>query len=265
MNTLLSHRKRNTAVLGIFVYLSFFTFKYQFAFNFEVDIDLSYPLYLSAVILALIACGSLLTEHRPAPIGSIVLLFSAAGILFFQALSLPYYGLENECLTTISAMLSFLLLLRLFLGVSDVPLVIRIVVLFMVVQMLIGIVQLLSNDSDDKTMVGTGTIGNSGIFACYIVIHIPFVVFLLKRINGKVWMKYTLAFGYFSGVLLILYFTRSRTAIIAFAGLMTAMGLLEYGRQIKQAVKRWKWPLLGAGVVMAGLLFPLVHYLIGMK
>ena len=252
-------------MLGVLGYLSFFVFKYPFAFNFEVDQSLSYPLYLSAVLVALVAGGSMLAGHRTAPIGLAALFFFVAGALFLQALSLPYYGLENEYLVTMVAMLSFFLLLRLFLQAPDIPVVLRIVVLFALVEMLIGVVQLVSGDSSDKTTLITGTIGNSGIFACYIAVHIPFVVYLLKKSNGKAGMKYTIAFVYFLTVVLILYFTRSRTAIIAFVGMMTAMGLLEYRRQIKQAFKKWKWPLLGVGAAMIALLIPVMHYLSGMK
>src|SRR5579859_7883920 len=113
MRPLFSMKRRVVILLSLFVYLCFFVFVYPFAFNFEVDHNFYYPLYLSGVIVACLAGGMLLADGAVTPC-KVLLLLAPVGVLFFQSVAPPVYGIANEYLTVIGSMLAVFVLLRCF-------------------------------------------------------------------------------------------------------------------------------------------------------
>ena len=257
--------QRLAILLLLLFYLIFFTYLYPFAFNLEIFINTSYFLYLSTVILAMLSAVFLLSTHKPVPASQIMVFCVISGILFFQAVAPAVYGLSNEYLTSISTLLVVFITLRIFFSISDAPFIILCLLLFMIMQVFIGVDQFAKCLPEERSTLITGTLNNSGIFACYIVIHIPLLVFLLKNRRISRVIKYMTLTIFGALIALLLYYTQSRTAIICALFIVAAILFVEYYDNIKKIFTRSGWLAVGSPLVIVVIGCFIVYYLFKIK
>lgn len=217
------------AILVVTFLYCLFLFVFPYAFNFKTDSNGHY------LVVAVTTTGFLLIAlfHRPATVLQI------GAVLLAIAISLGYlYGsndaVGNEYLAFCYA-LGIVTWLLLTLDSAAIHWPARIfAVLFLY----------------EIVLAGTGAFQNSGIFAIYLVVNLPFCWFLLfngalgnpgvrgnagvggnPAVRGKVWrwVRGGIFFGLALFCLGIVLIVRSRTALVAFVAMGVAILVWEYG------------------------------------
>jgi hypothetical protein len=204
--------------------ITYYFFRYPFSFNFETDQNGQYfPLLVS---LSGLWIGAILQTFRKEKRYVLTGLFT---LLLLATISFSnQYSFSNEYIINIATViftLSFLISLSVSL-LNTIPLII---LLFFFWQLGLAFLQFSWNS--DNPLRLQGSLQNSGVFSCYLIVHLP-LLFYLFFLSSKTLLPFAgrririFAFTILCGfILLILYKTRSRTASVALPVIVIAMYL----------------------------------------
>jgi len=237
--------------LSICLAVGYFLFYYRFSFNYETDIYGQYllvfalPVYLASIILFLRNGGSV---HANIIVVNLII----AGITCISLIYSNYYSFSNEHFFVIIA-IGFLAGSLCFSDVKiTASILIHVFFFFFLFQMIVGVYQLINGASreQNEALGLQGTLQNSGIFACYLVVHLPLLTYLFQRSRNTV-KKTKIAspnrhIGIVRIIRLILFLvivsttccliikTESRTAYIALFLTILSLLLSKYGPDFKK-------------------------------
>ncbi|MGE7777766.1 O-antigen ligase family protein [Chitinophaga sp. NPDC101104] len=224
----------------------FFVFYYRFSFNYELGMNEQYKLIfvlpVVAAVLGLAMPGGGSNRLYAIVPGMLI----ALGLLL---LSGGKYSFSNEHGWAIAA--CGLLAMGMFWSAGQ-EIIVAIFVMVFIVQLSLGCMQLydavLTGQSASRLL--QGSLQNSGVFGCYLVIQLPLAIWLVRRyVDGK--LGKTVALIISSVAIGLMCVTGSRTACIALAATMAA-GLCGYYRENLARVLK-TWPSLATwGLILAG-------------
>ncbi|GAB3431240.1 O-antigen ligase family protein [Niabella aquatica] len=268
----------------------FFMFHYRFAFNYETEINDHYYLVFSIPFLLLVLVLNTLGNPGAVSLKKILWLLPVIAICLLLLFS-NKYSFGNEY---------FVVLVSVFFLSSTVALTKNKKVLYGIITVIIatfffelytGLQQWLEAKSygDHTALAIKGTLQNSGVYACYLVVHLPMLSHLtpqapLRAERGSClrpiftrrrqvrcllllhWLRIILPLAAFVLSGLLIYHTQSRTAYIAFFITVAGWAFSRYGSIIGQKLK----PLPKALIVCTGLgMLALTafagYYLFGLK
>lgn len=192
---------KNLSLFSCFYFL--LVSEYLFSFNYEVTKHYQY--YLLPVVTGILLFDLLLQlciPHLPFSRVAVALLLALLPWLGCLCYSV-FYNAANEHLTIVMSLVSFCVVLLLA-GLPVMRFVWLVVAIAYVLQIGYGAYRYFGNLSD----FFSGSLQNPGIYACYVVIHLPLVWYILR---GRVfiWSLFLLI------TLFIVYIDRSRTAFLA--------------------------------------------------
>lgn len=220
---------KNTIYILAFILLAsllfYFIAAYPYAFNYEVEIT-HYNLLISfcALVLEILVIYSFFHETLYTHTGSWLAL--TCMLLFFCIFLSKDYA--NEYLTVLIVITSAFVSMSITASsrlIFSVAVYIFIIYLY---EVGLGLYQFATIDpyTVDRSLLIQGSLQNSGIYACYLVVHLPFANYLVFGIKDNWPFLTNLSISLFAkrliyiSFLFILFFlvayTQSRTAIIAF-------------------------------------------------
>ena len=206
----------------LYTYALFFS---PFSFNFEINSPGSnYILSFTGVLFCLYLIYGTLTSAEtymtiPA-MAYILIVYCSATLLFYGSFS-------NEQLSIVLSLLFIFILFQLF-NADFLRFMIFIFVSFTFIEASVLIYQWLSYRSfKNAFLFFNGSLHNSGILACFMVIHFPFLIYMIKRGVNSAITRALLTGGVILFVLFTIYITQSRTALVAFAFIIAVISLRE--------------------------------------
>jgi len=201
--------------------------KYPFSFNYEIEINNQY--FLLSYATALFAGWAMLRWLRGRPVVPLEqILIGMISLIIGIAFFLPMYSTANEHFTVLCS-IGLMTSLLVYSSVQAIKWIWAAVGCFYLWQLCLGMIQyfvLTGHDGHDEAGL-TGSLRNSGIYSCYMVLHLPVIWFFLHhqmtRTRGVFRPANIFAFFIILTVLL-LKANHSRTAMIALV--VVAAGLL---------------------------------------
>jgi hypothetical protein len=265
----------------------YFIFRYPFAFNFETDNNGQYL----AAFLGISVFTVLIVISSRVKIFNRGFYFncSVIAILFTVMTCTRKYSISNEYYVT--AVVAFLIyfFFRLI-NLTGSSILLYFLAAVFIWQLCVALVQLNGVESSINPLSIKGTLRNSGIFSCYLVVQLPFLFYLFfkkkKKISNReisfekefidisqrrrvikqfiTTGRRVLFFVIILFVLFIIYKTKSRTAFIAIT--ITSISMLWFYMQanLKQSSKILNFSLLNgkklAGVIIC-IFVPFILYI----
>jgi hypothetical protein len=278
----------------LFLYF-FFNFQYRFSFNFETDNnDQYYLIYcIPFFFLIILIARGWKDRLRITPLSIFNSLFIITLLLLFSFSE--YFSFPNEHFSVIASIIMlFSVSLITQQGSTWIKTVIVVSFLISVSQVIMGILQFFEFfDADDLYLLITGSLQNSGVYSCALVIQLPFIfycIFDLKwneilhnRYFGKYYtntflgrifrqktvVKFLKASLFLIVLLLVffaLYLTKSRTALVAFLITVPIFLIMKSEYAIKNKWKKVsKIQLITGAFVMIGLFVFAIYFLFHIK
>lgn len=192
---------------------------YPFSFNVNPDVNFhSLAILLSLGFFIVFLWTYLLSgKTLEVCIIDILLLIAFLGFLSFIIFQHPALNLNNEIFTCYGIMLIAYFVLRLsspWVTTFYIPLLF---IFFFIVEICIGINQyfIFRDSGAELALKIRGTLQNSGVYSIYLVLNLPFCYYLLQLVlkNNKAPLTILIVLSFF--ITMILYFTKSRTAIVS--------------------------------------------------
>jgi hypothetical protein len=227
------------AFLWVLVYFLFYD---TFAFNYESYLNQQYVLIFWLPILVMQFFWLYRNiEHLYNPV---IPLFIISFVLCLICASSHYsFGNEYFFTTTIIAAISYGVFL--FRSVYLLRVIVSAFLLLFIVELYLGMVQRFSSPYNGGLQI-TGSLKNSGVYACYLVVNLPFLYWLYSTIRRSILksnnprITFSILRILFALALVIvsylIYCTKSRTAFISFGGTTAYFLWLNYKDQILQIV-----------------------------
>jgi tetratricopeptide (TPR) repeat protein len=252
----------------------FFLFKYRFAFNYEVDINDHYYLIFAVPLLLLMILLNLFIGPNSPSLQKILWLSVVFALSFLLLLS-KFYSFGNEYFVVLAAVFFINSCLAIISDKKLIYVVLIIVTLMYFFELYIGLQQyfeVLAYETNTALLI-KGTLENSGVFACYLVVHLPLLNLanmLLPRATGLNRILncacIIVLFAAFVLTCFLIYQTQSRTAYIALFVTITSGLFFRYGSTLKDVVKRTSKIRLAAIVSVALVIISFAgYYLFAMK
>lgn len=266
---------------GITLYLLYyFIFTYPFSFNFEIELNGQYILgylfpFFSLMLLIQIVQKPAIGTYPSFFIYLILLLF----LLLISFTSM--FSFSNEHFFIIATIVIFSGTAVLFSEWLPFRMIIIIFLLLFLYELTTGIEQYFdSADSANVSLLIKGDLQNSGIYACWLVIQLPFAYYALFHLSFKQeisrkWQTFHRAL-YLSkivlfvllliAVLFIVYQAQSRSAMMALVTYFLTHSAYQWGGYIKAKTAALSRPVLLA--ITAVLLAPIAfgaYYLFYLK
>lgn len=224
----------------------FFVFHYQFAFNYETEQNNQYYLVLLLPLVSAHLVLSFLDKEVVFTKG--VLLWLSAVTLFCSLLLFSnYYSFGNEYFFVLISV--FFISGGLYFTKHPVciDVIIALILSIYVFELYSGVLQWAENRYNSDTALSVkGTLENSGVYACYLVVHLPLLNFARENLIAKISKRYALTvlitfLLLLSISILLIYQTQSRTAYISLFVTITAWMLHKYGQKMWRKVKQLFW------------------------
>ncbi|MCO5237802.1 MAG: O-antigen ligase family protein [Chitinophagaceae bacterium] len=227
-------------ITGWSVAFLFFTLYYRFAFNYRIEVNDHYFLVFSIPFLLLVVLLNAFNNPRIISVKKILWSLLVITICLLLLLS-KYYSFGNEYFVVlvsvffINTAVGFIQNKKI---IYTIPTILTVVWLF---ELYIGIQQWLHAKSydDNIALAIKGTLENSGVYACYLAIHLPLLNFAKENLIGKPCKLYTIPIQLLSCLALLLsafliYQTESRTAYITLFIILAGWVFLKYKVEIIQ-------------------------------
>lgn len=260
-------------VTGWSIAFLFFMFRYRFAFNYEIEINDHYYLVFSIPFLLLAALLNIFSNPGAISLRRITLglaVITGCLLLLFS----KYYSFGNEYFVVL---LSVLFINGALAFISNKKFLYAIPAIIMAVwfiQLYIGMQQWLEAKSygDSAVLAVKGSLQNSGVYACYLAIHLTLLNIISQRVKNlryyKIlyWVQLTLLAAAAALSCFLIVITQSRTAYIALFITLTGWAFLKYGTALKQKLRQLPRviPFL-AGVLVLAAAGVALYYLFGIK
>jgi hypothetical protein len=235
-----------------------------FSFNYIVE---SYPchyIFINGILISyLLSEIYWITQTTNTVQASDIVLIALLGTIFFVSnYGNTYINFSNERLMY---SLGFLLLAR----ISDRHLFKEDFKLLLIGSLAICIFQLgnaiysaISISEMDPNLNFASSIGNSGIFSCYLVVHLPILHYWLIS-RGRNRFQIIFIILAFTACLCAIVFTKSRTALIAWIFLFVIKIVPFYREQLKARLTFFnKWHLFAIIFIVIGVLVTIGYYII---
>ncbi len=239
----------------------FFVFYYRFSFNYEIGMNDQYKLVFALPVAAAVL-GLARPERDRRWLG--VVLPGVAMALGLLLLLSDRYSFANEHGWVVAA--CGLLAMGMF-WLPGKEIVIAFFVAVFVVQLCLGSMQLYGamHTGQDSTRLLQGSLQNSGVFDCYLVIQLPLAIWLAHKYPGG---KAGRIIGVAVAVVAIglMVAAGSRTACIALAATAAAGIWGCFGKRIGAVLKTWpSVAIWGLGLTGAAAAALGAYVLFGMK
>jgi|GEM_PF-2858670 len=198
--------------LVIFLPLIYFLFAFPFSFNYSIDVRCSsYLLPLYTILFLIFQMIGVVTKSMESRIEKSFNLF----LLVFVFVCYVIYNnaiIDNDHATII--FVSLIAASYIFRATTP-SLTIFWMGCFVLFWVQI-IVCLYQSYFADRPEAITGTLGNSGILSSFLIVGLPVCIFCLKSMPNRRWRNLVIC-AYLFLIILIIYFTQARTAIICLA------------------------------------------------
>lgn len=244
-------------------------FQYTFSYNYMVEINMHYFIFLSSLICFLVfICIHFLTEkvfsfHIVDLLVIAFLIYSFVCISFNSTL----LNLSNEyficCI--IMAMIYFIIRLSsLFIIQYFIHFLITV---FFLYELYTGIRQLFFNlnTKNNLSLLITGSLQNSGVYSYYLIISFPLYLYSVKSLPCNPVIKKICSVIMLLLIVVILYVTKSRTAMIAFSVVIVSFSGFTYRDGVKKIIRFVRYNRIFFGSVLILLVSCIVYLLIKMK
>jgi tetratricopeptide (TPR) repeat protein len=225
------------SLLSLLFYL--LLFRYTFSYNFMPEVNTQYLIFLQVMMALFIFIIfnffsiKIVSFHLIDALLVVLFLYSLLNILFDSTL----LNLNNDYFIWCVIMVAVYFVIRM-----SSPFVVHyflpfIIVIFFLFELYKGVQQLFLNFNigDSLSLSINGSLKNSGIYSCYLIISLPIFTYLFKRIPVKRYFKILLFSIVLISVILILFFTKSRTAIITLAAFLILLFLYHSKDRSKRA------------------------------
>lgn len=245
--------------LFVFIYIFFFCyyflFNYQYAFNYELENNGQYlSVFLSFTSLFLFLTGRFLSKKILEAKDIIIL--TAINAFALLLLNSQYYSFSNEYFANVTVSIIFFSIL-LWADEYLLHAIVLVFILLFLYQIGLALQQMGWFSLRINRLNITGSLRNSGIFSCYLVLQIPFFYYSLFRFPARffrtnkynIFNKIPILFFlakliFFLFILLIVILivlkSESRTALIALATLTSFF--IFFGQINRNKGIRYKWP-----------------------
>lgn len=228
-----------TTLCTVVLLYSYFLFFYPFAFNYETDINGQYQAVLIVIagftIIAILNIFSKALDHFQFKTQFII-----TSLLLFLVFS-DKYTLGNEYWAVLCSV-SLLFVCLLFLPLKIITAFPYLLLALLLTQIGIAFKQMDGFDFNTDNMNVQGSLQNSGVFSCYLVIHLPLLYWMAFQqpvlISGKAgrwlnWLK-TLCFIILTSfIAYISYINQSRSAIIGITTAVISHLFFRKGKELK--------------------------------
>lgn len=237
-------------ILSIFFLTSIyyvFLFEYSFSYNYVVEINKQYFIFFQVVIFFSIFLfihfflAKKITFHLTDIIIFSALIYSFTSIVFNH----PLLNLNNEYFVCCLLMAMIYFTVRMssaWVMQYFIPILISVSFLL---ELYKGIYQLFLNfNAANLSLSINGTLQNSGVYSYYLILSLPIFFYSINTIIRNKASKELALFVALLLVALILYFTKSRTAIVSlslFSGLLVSYRYKEVTNRIILFAKRNKF------------------------
>ncbi len=259
--------------------LLYFLLVFAFSFNFKTQANQQYFLSIFPGVLSLcfLMC---LFRQRPSFLSGLLcwLLIVLCCLLGFS----KFFSFSNEYFLTIAVIVLLFIVAGLIAGNKFIQFILVALTLAYIAEIIIGLRQI--NNGKGLSSRLTGTLQNSGVYACYIVTGTPFfyyslfhlkiisywrgdknrIVFfhnravcLLQNARFILWIKRLLFVLVIIFFVFTLYYTQSRSAILGFIAVIVALIVLEYGSIVTHRFSNIPKPFL---FLAGGLLISLSSF-----
>jgi O-antigen ligase len=232
--------------------LYFFLFEYQYSYNFQVEINKHYAVLLVSLIGFSLFLFLYFFSSRPFYFNRIdfVFLMLLVWCLLFIICEIGQLNLYNEYFVCCLVFLMIYFMLRFS---STVVVQVYIPVLltgFFVFELFEGLSQLLHFiNHEDGAIAIKGSMVNSGIFSCYLVINLPIVVYVFAKTIVDRTTVSILSFLTAIAVITVLFFTQSRAAMIALIPLFFYLATKIHFTRFKKFVSSNVYKIFAAIVI----------------
>lgn len=234
----------------LYIYFAFF---YRFSFNYETDINGQYFSVFIAVTALTLVCGLNILKREFNKVQYWVVIMTA--LLLLVPVFFDRYSAGNEyCTNVLSALILFACLV--FIPAHIIITLPYLLIAVLLWQLGIAFEQMngVSFDADQLNL--QGSFQNSGVFCCYLVIHLPLLYYAAFQQAGSkpgrwgrvlTWLKIICFLLVMVFILYIVYCSRSRSAIIAVVAGIAGYCLFTFGGGIKGRLQRIpKWATIGS-------------------
>jgi len=245
----ISHVIAVCTAFALYIYAAFF---YRFAFNYETEIKGQYLAALIAVMALTIIWGLNIfrkKENKVQYVGVIIITLLLLIPAFYDK-----YSFANEYCTVV------LSVLILFACLAFLPAAIIVTLPYFLLVMLLWQLWLAFEQMDGLNFYVNelnvqGSLQNSGIFSCYLVIHLPLLYYVAfhKPVSGHLikWLKAALFLIIVVFIGFVIYRSQSRSAIIGIAAGIVSLGLFMHWTTLK----RWLQHIPARSLIIATCLF----------
>ncbi|MDQ0640235.1 O-antigen ligase [Pedobacter sp. W3I1] len=252
--------------------LLYFMFSYQFSFNYEIEINDHYYVLLFCCVSGLIFFASnqgqrQLSSQKWKFIIPIILLPIIIYILGLKS--------SNEhAVNTLSILL--LLLTGLFscnFSKLELRFMLKLINLCFIIQLVVGIYQILTLDQDSMSQRLYGTMMNSGIYSSFLVICFPNTLYIFDGFvrkfsisqGSRVIIQVTFCIIVSAFILTVVLMTKARTAVLAFLIICILMLWHSYALKIKRFFIAYRFLALTSVLFATTVVFILCHNLYSAK
>lgn len=198
-----------------FLYFIFHT-SYVFSFNFSFAVTPHYYIFAFAFLIFTLAGIVFIMKHKTININYLDIIVLLVLLVFLSLLLAvnPLFNIHKETF----CMGGVFLLVYLFFRFLPINLIktyfVPILLLMFFSQLFMGFKQLYNLHNTTAIHLHlNGSLLNSGVYSIYLAIHIPLLIYYIKK-NGLTVFRRLVIIFIIAAVLVLIYFTESRTAII---------------------------------------------------
>lgn len=264
-----------TSAIGIctasilYIYAAFY---YRFAFNFETELNGQYFSAFIAVVGFTIVLGLNIfrKDNNKAQYAAMIII---SLLLLFSVFSDKYSFANEYWAVVLSVFILFVCLL--FLPARIIVAFPYFLVGMLLWQLWLGFEQMDGLSFDAGVLTLQGSLQNSGVFSCYLVIHLPLLYYLVFHrsistsgllSNLIKWLKVICFLTIVGFIVFIIYSSQSRSAIIGLVAAIIAQCLFTYGLALKAWLQRIpKWATVTSICFLIGAISSAAWYLFFLK
>jgi hypothetical protein len=234
----------------LYIYAALF---YRFAFNFETDINGQYFIVLIAGLGFTFILGLNIFRKENSKVQSACMIIVTV-LLLLSAFS-DKYSFANEYWTVVLAVF-LLLACLLFLPARIIVAFPYFLVVIVLWQLWLAFEQMDGLKFEAGALTLQGSLQNSGVFCCYLVIHLPVLYYVTSQsISG--WLKVICFLTIVAFIGFIICCSQSRSAIIGVLAAIISHCLFSYNQTLKTWLQRIpKWAIAtGIGCLIFAAFF----------
>lgn len=245
---------------------TFFILYYPFSFNYETYLNDQYKLFVTIPFFSIILTGLLFKKKIELHILNISIFIVCSIILLLLSFS-RYYSWGNEHFSVIGAILFISVGMLLLDNIVYIQITAIFFLLLFFYELNSGIIQWMDASQHDGNLIFAikGTLQNSGIYACYLLVNLPLLYWLfwnthfikILNVKSKAYMSilyWTKRVIFLSIVLLsciLIFKTQSRTAYFAMIALTTSFLIINHGKSLPNTINKIPKSILFGSVIVA--------------